>query len=84
MYNIYWSLRDNNWEGYERNVGCDTVIQAFWAAVKLVREALSTKEIEFLPIDDMDFVIWADGKCKGYLSITERGPKPSVQSTIGG
>ncbi len=79
MFNIYWSVRDEGWQGHERNVGADTIIQAFSAAAKLVREALSITEIEFLPVGDYDFVVWADGRCKGYVSITEHSPKPKVE-----
>ena len=75
MFNIYWSVRDEGWQGHERNVVCDTAIQAFSVAVKLVREALSTNEVDLLIVGRMEFVIWAFGKCKGYLSITEHSPK---------
>ncbi len=75
MYNIYYSLADNNWQGQERNVCCDTAIQAFSVAVKLVREALSAMEVDLVIVGRMEYVIWAFGKCKGYLSITEHSPK---------
>jgi len=74
MYNIYYSLADSDWQGYNIESHGDTVIKAFMDAVRAVRKALSTTAIEFLPVGEMEFVIWSQGKCKGFLSVTEQEP----------
>ena len=84
MYNIYYSLADSEWQGQERNVVADTVIEAYMEAVRLIREVLSTNGVEFLVVGEMEFVIWAFGKCKGYLAIKEHGPKTSAPDLCGG
>ena len=79
MYNIYYSLAGSDWQGQERDIVADTEIQAFMEAVRLVREVLSTGEVELLMVGEMEFVIWGFGKCQGYLTIKQVNPKTSVQ-----
>jgi len=75
MYNIYISLARDNWHGVEFNTDVNTPVKAFMVAVREIRTMLATMEVEFLPIDEMEFVIWAFGKCKGFLAVTAIGPK---------
>ena len=75
MYNIYYSLADSEWEGHDLKTDAHTSVRAFMDAVREIRRLLNTMDVEFLPVGDMEFVLWLDGACKGYLSITECGPK---------
>ena len=75
MYNIYYSLADADWHGHDREVVADTAVQAFMEAVRLVREVLATRDFELLMVGEMEFVIWACHKCKGFLSVKEVGPE---------
>jgi len=79
MYNIYYSLVSTEWEGVDFETNANTPVKAFMCAVREIRTVLSTMEVQFLPVDEMEFVIWAFGKCKGFLAITEIGPETSVQ-----
>jgi len=79
MYKIYYSLASTEWQGVEFESDASTPVKAFMCAVREVRRVLATMEVEFLPVDEMEFVIWAFGKCKGFLAITELGPETSVQ-----
>jgi len=71
MYNIYYSLSDADWQGYDVTSKATTTIKAFMDAVHIVRQVLSTKDVEFLCVGEMEFVIWAFGTCKGFLAVTE-------------
>jgi len=84
MYNIYYSMKDSGWDDNNRRVVADTILQAFMEAARIVRELLSTREVEFLPVSQTEFVIWAFGTCKGYLQVKEVGPETSAQGLGGG
>lgn len=75
MYNIYWSMSESDWHGQDRNVGADTIIQAFWLGVHIIREVLATRDFYFLLITNTEFVIWSQGRCKGFITIKQVGPK---------
>jgi len=75
MYSIYYSLSDSDWQGVEFTTNVNTQVKAFMVAVKEMRRVLATKAVEFLIVDEMEFVVWAYGTCKGFLRITECGPK---------
>ena len=75
MYNIDYRMVDNNWQSQERHVVVDSEIEAFMQAVYLMRQLLSTTEVELLLVGEMEYVIWAFGKCKGFLSIKQVNPK---------
>lgn len=74
MYNISYSMKDAGWEAVEFETNADTLIKAFMCAVREIRTVLMSKEVEFLPISDTEFVIWLQGKCRGYLEVNEVGP----------
>ncbi len=74
MYNIHISLVRNNWVGIDVQSEAKTTVKAFMDAVRLVRRLLYSTKVEFLPINQTEFVIWLQGKCKGYLSVKPVGP----------
>jgi len=84
MYNIYYSLADSGWESHDITSDANTVVKAFMDAVREMWSVLSTKELEFLPVGEMEFVVWGYGKCKAFLAITEIGPETSAQGLEGG
>jgi len=75
MYNIYYSLGTAVGEGVEFETNANTPVKAFMVAVREIRTVLATMEVEFLPVGEMEFVVWAFGKCKGFLSVQKVGPK---------
>ncbi len=84
MYNIYYSMKDAGWEGVEFVTNVNTVIKAFMCAVSEIRTVLMSTKVEFLVVGEMEFVIWAFGTCKGFLSIKKVGPVISEQGLEGG
>ena len=77
MYNIYYNIDVGEGEGIQFVADVNTSVKAFMVAVKEMRRVLSTQAVEFLCIGEMEFVLWAYGKCAGYLSIKEVGPDVS-------
>ncbi len=75
MFDIYISFAHDNWDGYEMESDDSVILLAFMVAVKEIRRVLKTTEIELLAVGEMEFVIWCQGRCKGFLSVQERGPK---------
>jgi len=83
MYNIYYSLASTEWDGIEFDTNANTAVKALFCAAREIRTRLMTMEIELLPVGEMEFVIWAKGKCQGYLAITEIGPVTSAPDLEG-
>ncbi len=78
MYNIYYSLKDSGWVGVDFETTAETAVKAFMCAVREIRTVLMTRDVEFLLVGEMEFVIWAFGTCKGFLAITMLGQKTSA------
>ena len=74
MYNISYSMKDAGWEAVEFQTNATTMVQAFMCAVREIRTVLMSKEVTFLIISDTEFVIWLQGKCKGFLVVNKVGP----------
>jgi len=84
MYNIYYALKDDDWEGVTLRTNTDTVIKALMVAVRELRVLLQIKEIELLPVNGTEFVIWACGTCKGYLSLEDIATGTPAEGLDGG
>lgn len=74
MFQIDLRLTIGNWkaEGYQLEV--DNVVLAYISAIRTVKRRLDIVAVDFLPLGNQQYVIWADGKCQGFLAISEYVP----------
>jgi hypothetical protein len=84
MFSIDLRLDVRTWgqEGYLVDV--DDKILAYVSAMRTVKRRLETTEIDFLPLGNDQYIIWAYGKCQGLMIIKEVGQETSAPVLGGG
>lgn len=69
MFNITIRLSIRDWELQEYNVEANEIVSAYVSAIRAVKRWLHIEDVDFLPLGDNQYIIWAEKKCQGFMSI---------------
>ena len=69
-YTIDIRLKVDDWNKntFEAYAAC--MLTVYLIALHTARRRLDIQEIEFLPVGPMEYVIWGDKACQGFIGIT--------------
>lgn len=71
MYKIQIDIME---PGHERRVlwnNTTLLLQAVLDGTKIVKQRLGMDDIDFLPLNAYEYIIWGHGRCCGLLSVYE-------------
>lgn len=70
MYTIDIRIKADDWHKDTFNTEADYMLTAHLIALATARKRIGIKELDFLPLGNMEYVIWGQGTCLGFLAIT--------------
>lgn len=71
MYTIEIRLKENSWDVATFQVEERDILTVHIIAFEDIRRRSSWKVVSFLPLGNMEYVIWGRNTCLGFLSISE-------------
>jgi len=84
MYNIAVRLREDNWSAEVYLIEEPCILTVHIIAFEDVRNR-STKVVKsFLPLGDMEYLIWGQDNCLGLLTISELAQTGQAPDSDGG
>lgn len=79
MYTIDIRLKADDWKKVIFDTQAEYVLIAHIVALQEARRKIGIKDVEFLPLGNMEYVIWAEKACQGFLAIIDNGPLPLTE-----
>jgi len=71
MWSITHSLISNNWKPWDMILEKADITSAYLSAIRAVKHELQMREVDFLPLGNGEYIVWAHGKCQGFMVVVE-------------
>jgi len=81
MFDIKIRLAYQNWGEYAYGIDRSDMALAYVSAIRTVKAKLLMDTVDFIALGSGEYIIWADGKCQGYMSIKKIDPEPEAEGT---
>ena len=79
MFEINIQFKHDGWAKRPWTVAPATMCEAVVLAIGGLDVAMNDMPYQLLPVGVGEFIIWAQGQCRGFMSIKEVGPATLAQ-----
>lgn len=76
MYTIDIRLKADDWQINTFATKAEDMLTVCLIAFAEVKRRVKMENVEFLPVGNLEYVIWAEKACQGFLAIIDNGTLP--------